>query len=59
MDSAVVEALKVINKAAIETGFPWIPTILESEKEGGAYLRRAFVWYYGLGVGAYTGEGAY
>lgn len=42
-DSAVIEALKVINKAAIETGFPGIPTILESEKEGGAYLRRAFV----------------
>ena len=33
-DSIVVEALKVLNKVVIETGFPCIPTIKKVMNEG-------------------------
>ena len=45
-DSIVVEALKVLNRVAIETCFPCNPTIQEREERwggGGAYLRGVFV----------------
>ena len=41
------------NKVAIETGFPCIPTIYESEGGG----EGALVWYYGLGGGRLFGGG--
>ena len=34
INSAVVEALKVLNKVVIETGFPCIPTIKKVMNEG-------------------------
>ena len=40
---------RVINKVAIETGFPCIPAIKESDGEGrGTYLRGVIVWYWVL-----------
>ena len=61
-DSIVVEALKVLNRVAIETCFPCNPTI--QEREGrlggeGAFLRGMYVWNYDQGGGHYSGECVY
>ena len=39
MYSAVVGAEKVINEAAIETGFPYIPLFTEVREEWGVLIR--------------------
>ena len=54
-DSIVVEALKVLNRVAIETCFPCNPTIQEREGRwgGGAYLKGGVcmkLWPWGLGT---------
>ena len=60
-DSIVVEALKVLNRVAIETCFPCNPTIQgrEGRLGGGAFLRGVYVWNYDQGGGHYSGECVY
>ena len=64
-DSAAVEAQKIINKVAKETGFPCNSLCKKVREEGGGrrkvgtYLRGVLVSYYDGGVGAYLGEGTY
>ena len=42
--SAVGEALKVINKVALETGFPCVPAIKERDEGGTLIQKRCLVY---------------
>ena len=50
---------KVVNKVAVETGFPWFLLFAKVREEsgGGAYLRGELVWHYGPVSGYLFGGG--
>ena len=55
--SAVGEALKVVNKVALETGFPCVPAIKERDEGGTLIQKRCLFYITALWVGTHLGEG--